>query len=250
MSALKDDGVSFYSRIAADFHASYETDPNRLERMRVWQHFLDRYAASARFAYDIGCGSGLLACELAGRGIETIGIDGAAGMLSIARQSAQARGLTNVSFREHRLPIVDTAGMRRANLVISSSAIEYLESIPDALRFLRNLLVESGVVIFSLSNRDSLSRGLVRLVHRLTGQPRYLSYLRHFMTVGEIKSALAAADLSYLEHAYFGGADRLNRLLRRCLSQRFANNMIIVVARKTSIGSDVPFVPQATSVQP
>ncbi len=250
MSVPKEDGVGFYSRIAPDFHASYESDPNRIERMRVWQEFFARYAASARSAYDIGCGSGLLACELAGRGIETVGIDGAEGMLSIARLSAQARGLTNVSFRQSRLPIVDTAGMRRANLVISSSAIEYLESIPEALRFLRSLLEDSGVVIFSLSNRDSISRGLVRLVHRLTGRPRYLKYLRHFMTVGEIKSALATADLAYLEHAYFGGADRLNRLLGRCLSQRFANNMIIVVARKTSIGTAAPIVPQETSRPP
>src|SRR5450432_4064324 len=131
MSAPVEDGVGFYSRIAPDFHASYATDPNRIERMRVWQHFFERYAPDARFAYDIGCGSGLLACELAGRGIETIGIDGAAGMLSIAQSSAKARRLTNVSFRHSRLPIADTAGLRAADLVISSSAIEYLESIPD-----------------------------------------------------------------------------------------------------------------------
>lgn len=253
MSAPIEDGVSFYSRIAPEFHASYDTDPNRIERMRVWQHLIDRYAPSTLFAYDIGCGSGLLACELAGRGIETVGIDGAAGMLSIAQLSAKARGLTNVSFRQCRLPILDTAGLRRAHLVISSSAIEYLESIPDALRFLRDLLEDSGVVIFSLSNRDSVSRSMVRMVHRLTGRPRYLSYLRHFMTAEEIKAAVDAAGLVCLEHAYFGGADRLNRLLRWCLPQRFANNMIIVVARKSSAasgGAGVPFARHRTSSPP
>ncbi len=238
MSAPIEDGVSFYSRIAPAFHASYGADPNRLERMRTWQHFLDRYATSALFAYDIGCGSGLLACELGRRGIETVGIDGAAGMLAIAERSARARGLTNVSFRQGRLPLADVAELRRAGLVISSSAIEYLESIPAALGFLRGLLEDSGVLIFSVSNRDSVSRGIVRMVHRLTGRPRYLKYLRHFMTVGELRSSLAAANLTYLEHAYFGGADRLNRLLRLCLPQRFASNMIIVVARKTSAMGD------------
>jgi SAM-dependent methyltransferase len=238
MSAPIEDGVSFYSRIAPAFHASYDADPNRLDRVRIWQYFLDRYATSALFAYDIGCGSGLLACELGGRGIETVGIDGAVGMLSIAERSARARGLTNVTFRQGRLPFADAPELRRASLVISSSAIEYLESIPAALRFLRGLLEDSGVLIFSVSNRDSVSRGIVRMVHKLTGRPRYLNYLRHFMTVAEIKRALAAADLTYLEHAYFGGADRLNRLLRVCLPQRFANNMIIVVARKASVVGD------------
>jgi predicted TPR repeat methyltransferase len=232
MSAPVDDGVSFYSQVAPDFHASYATDPNRLERMRVWTQFLDRYATRATFAYDIGCGSGVLACELASRGIETIGIDGAAGMLSIAQQTARARGLANASFIQHRLPIADTTRFRRAQLVVSSSAIEYLESMPVALGFLRELLDDGGVTVFSVSNRDSISRRLVRAVHRVTGRPRYLRFLRHFMTAQELQAAVSAAGLTYLEHSYFGAADRLNRLLGQIVEPRLASNMIIVAARR------------------
>jgi SAM-dependent methyltransferase len=232
MSVPTDDGVSFYSRVAPEFHASYETDANRVERMCVWKQFLDRYAVTARFAYDIGCGSGVLACELATRGIETVGIDGAAGMLSIAQCVADARRLTNLSFQQHRLPLPGTARLRRADIVVSSSAIEYLDSIPEALSFLRGLLDDGGVVIFSISNRDSLSRRLVRAIHSLTGHPRYLTFLRHFVTLEEIKAAVAAASLTYVEHAYFGRADRLNRLLGRFAAPRFASNMLIVAAHK------------------
>jgi 2-polyprenyl-3-methyl-5-hydroxy-6-metoxy-1,4-benzoquinol methylase len=234
------DGVSFYSQIAAEFHASYSSDANRLERLAVWRKFLDRYAAGTHFAYDMGCGSGVLSCDLAGRGIETIGIDGAAGMLSIATRTAQASGLANVSFRQQRLPVADIADWRRADLIVSSSAIEYLESIPEALRFVSNLLRDGGVAIFSVSNRDSLSRAMVRAVHAVTGRPRYLSFLRHFMTAEEIRAAVATAGLVYLEHAYFGGADRLNRLLGQCLPQRFATNMIIMAARKPTAAERWP----------
>jgi SAM-dependent methyltransferase len=240
MSAPVDDGVSFYSKIAPDFHASYASDPNRLERMQVWGQFLDRYAKGASFAYDIGCGSGVLACELAKRGIETVGIDGAAGMLSIAQRSAAAHSLSNVSFQQHRLPIADTAGLRRADLVISSSAIEYLDSIPAALAFLRSLLSDSGIALFSVSNRDSLSRKLVRLSHWVTGRPRYLKFLRHFMTLGEVKAEVEAAGLTYLEHAYFGRADRLNRLLSRWFAPRLASNMLLVVVRWDSPAQKPP----------
>jgi SAM-dependent methyltransferase len=232
MPVPPDDGVSFYSRIAPEFHASYEIDANRAERMRVWKQFLDRYATTAHFAYDIGCGSGVLACELATRGIETVGIDGAAGMLSIAQRVADARRLANVSFQQHRLPLPSTSKLRRADIVVSSSAIEYLDSIPEALSFLHGLLDEGGVVVFSISNRDSVSRRLVRAIHHLTGRPRYLRFLRHFMTLAEVKSAVAAANLSYLEHAYFGRADRLNRVLGYFAAPRFASNMLIVAARK------------------
>ncbi len=229
---MPENAVSFYSEVAPDFHASYQTDPNRRERMRVWDDFLNRYAKGARFAYDVGCGSGLLSCELAARGIDTIGIDGAPGMLAIAQQTARDRGLQNLSFQQHLLPVADTSGFRAADLVISSSAIEYLESIPDALRFLRALLLDSGVVVFSVSNHDSLSRKLARAVHRFTGRPRYLKFLRHFMTIEALRRDLADAGLRYLEHAYFGGADRLNRLLRGFLPPRAASNMIIVAARR------------------
>jgi ubiquinone/menaquinone biosynthesis C-methylase UbiE len=226
-----EDGVNFYSKVAPDFHASYSRDANRQERVRVWDEFLDRYARGATFAYDVGCGSGVLACALAKRGIESIGIDGASGMLAIARRTAVEQGLANLSFQQHRLPIADTSGFRAADLVISSSAIEYLDSIPQALRFLRNLTKESGFVVFSVSNHDSVSRKLVRTVHLLTGRPRYMKFLRHFMTVDEIKRDLAGAGLEYLEHAYFGGADRVNRLLSSFLPPRLTSNMIIVAAR-------------------
>jgi 2-polyprenyl-3-methyl-5-hydroxy-6-metoxy-1,4-benzoquinol methylase len=232
ISAPTDGGVDYYSRVAPDFHASYQNDPNRLERMRVWGEFLDRYAGHARFAYDIGCGSGILACELARRGIETVGIDGAAGMLTIAEQTAKSRSLSNVSFRQHLLPIADTQGMRRAQLVVSSSAIEYLDSMAGALRFLHDLLADEGTVVFSVSNRDSISRRIVRSVHRLTGRPSYLKFLRHFMTAEELAAATRAAGLTFLEHAYFGGADRLNGFLGAFLPQRYASNMIIVAARR------------------
>lgn len=228
-SAVKD-AVAFHSEIAAEFHASYQTHANRRERVRVWRGFLDRYARGARLAYDMGCGTGILTCELAARGIETIGIDGSEAMLNIARDTARNLGGAKVTFVQRMLPIPDTAAYARADLIISSSCIEYLESIPAALICFRELLEQRGVLIFSVSNHDSLSRKLVRSVNRLTGRPRYLGLLRHFMTAEEIRRDLEASGLVYLEHAYFAGADRFNRVLARFLPPQFTSNMIIVAA--------------------
>jgi SAM-dependent methyltransferase len=199
--------------------------------VHVWEDFLNRYTPGATFGYDIGCGSGVLSCQMAKRGIETIGIDGAAAMLAIAQETARKRGLSNLHFQQERLPIANITRFRQADIIISSSAIEYLDSIPESLRFLRNLLKETGVVIFSVSNRDSISRRVVRWVHRLTGRPRYLKFLRHFMRVRDIKMALSDTGLAYVEHAYFGSADGLNRFLGLFLPPRLSSNMIIVAAR-------------------
>jgi len=226
------DAVAFHSQIATDFHASYRDDPNRLERVRIWNALLDRYARNAKFAYDIGCGSGVLACNIAGRGIETIGIDGAAGMLRVSEQTSRDQSLTNISFQQHRLPIADTTGFRQADIVISSSVIEYLNSIPEALVFLRALLRPEGVLMFSVSNRSSVSRALVRWVHRLTGRPRYFGLLRHFMTIEDIQADLRVSGLTYVEHVYFGRSDRLNRALSGLVSPKYSSNMILVVAKR------------------
>ena len=232
MTATLTDAVSFYSGEAENFHESYKYDPNRLERLRVWGRFLDKYAGAAKHAYDIGCGSGILACDLARRGIETVGLDGAPAMLAIARDMARNAGFDNLTFQQHRLPVADTDGFNPADLVISSSAIEYLDSIHDALVFLRKLLRSDGVVIFSVSNRDSWSRAAVRLVHQISGRPAYIGLLKHFMTVQQIMQELEAADLTYLEHSFFANADRINQLLGRVLPPRMSSNMIIVAARR------------------
>jgi SAM-dependent methyltransferase len=232
MTSIHTDAISYYSTAAQSFHDSYRTDPNRLERLRVWKNYLDRYARGATFAYDIGCGSGILACELAERGIETIGIDGAPGMLAIGREAALRAGLRNLTFQQHSLPITNTREFRSADLIISSSALEYLDSIHDALVSVRDLLKPGGIVVFSVSNRDSWSRLAVRFVNKLTGRPRYLGLLKHFMTVEKISQELASAKLDYVEHAFFARADRINRLLGRFLPPRIASNMIIVVAQR------------------
>jgi SAM-dependent methyltransferase len=232
MSTTRMDAVAYYSGAAARFHASYSADANRQERLQVWRRFIDRFLSRATFAYDLGCGSGILACELARRGIETVGVDGAPGMLAIARRSAMDEGLGRAQFVEATLPIALPERWKTADAVISSSALEYLPSLPEALLSIRGLLRPGGMLVFSISNRDSLSRAIVRLVHRLTGYPVYFGLLRQFSTPERLKADLDASGFSYLEHAHFARADRITRLLAWLLPERRASNMIIVAARR------------------
>ncbi len=232
MSTAPADAISYYSQVAPSFHASYRADANRLERVQVWRSYIGRHVGRAGLAYDLGCGSGILACELAGRGLEVVGVDGAAGMLEIARQSATDQRLQTVRFEQHRLPIADALSWRKADSVISSSALEYLDSLPAAFASIRQLLRPGGTLVFSVSNRQSVSRMLVRMVHRLTGKPRYFGLLKQFRSVEQVRRELDEAGFDFLEGTHFACADRVNRLLGQVLPLRFASNMIIVAARR------------------
>ena len=232
MSTAPADAISYYSQAAPSFHASYQADANRLERVRVWRGFIARHVAASGLAYDLGCGSGILACELAHRGLEVVGVDGAAGMLDIARQSAAEQRLANVTFEQHYLPIENSRSWRSADSVISSSALEYLESLPEAFGSIRELLRPGGTLVFSVSNRQSVSRMLVRMVHRLTGRPAYFGLLKQFRTIDQVRQELDASGFDLLEGAHFACADRINRLLGQVLPLRLASNMIIVAARR------------------
>lgn len=224
--------VEFYSKTAQDFHASYKADPNRIERVSIWRNFIDRYANGIYSACDIGCGSGILACELARRGIKTFAVDGSPQMLAIARDIADGLGLSNIEFRQHYLPIENSVFMEKTDLVISSSVIEYLDSVRSSLISIGNLLNKNGTLIFSISNHESFSRKMVRVIHKYTGKPEYMKFLRHFMTLADIKSELANTGFDFIEYRYFGKADMINRLLSCFLPEKFSSNMIIVVAKK------------------
>jgi SAM-dependent methyltransferase len=231
-AASPTDAVAFHSEISSDFHATYKTDPNRKERIAVWRNLIARYVTPGKLAYDLGCGSGMVTCEIAPFAERIIAIDGAAGMLDIARKTLAERDFRNVDFMQIRLPPPRGHGLQAGEIVISSSVIEYLDSVEDALAFVRDILKPGGILIFSVSNRICLKRRAVRIVHRFTGRPRYFGLLRHFLSVEEVEAKLRAAGLELLDSEYFDGKDRINSLVGLFLPKKYAANLIVAVARR------------------
>jgi predicted TPR repeat methyltransferase len=225
--------VDFHTKIAEDFHDSYKADANRLERMQVWNDALGTYASDHYpLAYDIGCGTGRLTGEIALRADKVIAIDGAEGMLAIAERYLAQLGLLNTEFRHAMLPIADTAGMPPAPLVISSSVIEYVPDLEGAMAMLAKLMTPGGVLIFSMSNKHSLNRAVVRTVFRLTGKPEYFGHVIHFVDPAQLKTLVEGVGLQLVETRYFGGKDKLNRVLSALFPKRMSTNMVMAIARR------------------
>ena len=231
------DAVAFHSEIAPDFHASYDVDPNRMARTAVWRQYIAKYVTPGRLAYDLGCGSGMVTCEIAPYAQQVLAIDGSDSMLAIAKKTTAERGFANVAFRQSRLPIAAPHDLEVADIVISSSVIEYLDSVEDTLAFIRGILKPSGILIFSISNRDSFKRQAVKVFNRITGRPRYFGLLKHFLSVNDIREALEKTGFVLLDSTYFDGRDRFNRLLGSVLPEKHASNMILAVAQRVDAPS-------------
>lgn len=139
---------------------------------------------------DVGCGPGLLACEMAaavGAAGSVVGIDPSEAMLSLASGRAPQPGAGAVSFRAGEATALQFAD-RSFDVVTATQVYEYVRDLPSALgqagRVLRAggrlcvLDTDWGSVVWHASDPERMARVLIawdeHLVHphlprRLTG---------------------------------------------------------------------------------
>jgi SAM-dependent methyltransferase len=107
-----------------------------------------------RSVLDLGCGTGTLACELAGRGWRVTGVDASPAMLERARAKAAERGvdveILEGDIRKFR------AGGNYGLAVCFYDTLNHLMTNSDLLRALRSIhasLGDDGLLAFDVSNR-------------------------------------------------------------------------------------------------
>lgn len=105
-------------------------------------------------ALDIGCGTGELTCALARRGARTVGVDFAAEMIELCRQTARAEQLANVEFVEASIFDYDP-GDRRFDLIAANGFIEYISpaELTRLLEQCHRQLNDDGVLVVGSRNR-------------------------------------------------------------------------------------------------
>ena len=161
----------------SEFKALHEINPLRLD-------FIDRRAGlHGKRVLDVGCGGGLLAEAMAGRGAEVVGIDMAKAPLEVARLHLLESGL-QVDYR--RTPAEALAEeMPGAFDVVT--CMEMLEHVPDPASVIEacaTLAKPGGQVFFSTINRNPKSYlfaiiGAEYLLHLLPkGTHDYAKFIR------------------------------------------------------------------------
>lgn len=134
---------------------------------------------------DVGCGVGLLACELLGSGYEAYGSDIASSMVQRARERAEALGHRGrPRFRvcsESSLPFD-----RTFDAITAIGVFPYVQDAADFLALLSRHLVPGGILIASSLNRRGLYTYalLVRHLARLRPDAEWWAVWRNLWRTG------------------------------------------------------------------
>ncbi|KAF0102724.1 MAG: methyltransferase [Rhodospirillaceae bacterium] len=134
------------------------TDPrlaavyDRLNPPNAADHFyLDLVGDTPRTVLDMGCGTGWLACEMAGRGHLVTGVDPAPAMLDVARGRPGGRTVTWITSDAVRLALE-----ARFDLIVMTGHVFQVfledEEIAAALANLRRHLSPDGRIAFETRN--------------------------------------------------------------------------------------------------
>jgi 2-polyprenyl-3-methyl-5-hydroxy-6-metoxy-1,4-benzoquinol methylase len=225
--------VSYFGTNSAEFDALYGADPAFRQRYELFSKVLGRLELSSAVAIDAGCGSGVFSLLLAQRCARVVGFDAAAEMVARCEERRRELGVENASFFQARLPGVDRALLPQADLLLSSSVVEYLPELDETLALFAATLKPGGTLLLSMPNALSLSRVLARLRHRLTGRPEVYRFIKQFTTPGRLAKRLLPLGFALEQVHYFARATRVARVSQALrLPETFTDELFLVVARK------------------
>ncbi len=160
----------FYDKLSDSYERMTRFE-DRLERDKpTIRRIIDRFDIGS--ALDAGCGSGLHSILLAEEGVETIGIDLSARMISAARRHATERG-ANVAF--YQADFSQTSDVLDepvdALLCLGNSLPHILDSdeMERVLRAFRKSIRDGGTILAQLLNYDRVLERRDRIVgiHRV-----------------------------------------------------------------------------------
>lgn len=228
----EEDVIDWHTNVAVAFDAGYKHKADFKERLQVWSTLIERYSNPAFHVLDIGCGSGIFSKFAADKNATVTGVDASPEMIRLCNDKKLDSGIENVNFLQGNILSLDEMSLSKANLIICSSLLEYLEDIERGLDMLVSLLLEDGVLIISLPNRRSLFRKLEPVIYRITGRPKYYKYVKSVCTLEDISERLLARGLDITNKVYFSATPLLSKIFRKVGLARYSDNLFVVAARR------------------
>jgi 2-polyprenyl-6-hydroxyphenyl methylase/3-demethylubiquinone-9 3-methyltransferase len=185
----------------SEFRPLHQINPLRLD-------WIDRIAPLAgKRVVDIGCGGGILAEAMAGRGGDVLGIDLAGKALKVAQLHALEGAVERVDYREVSVEALAAEQPRSFDV---ATCMEMLEHVPDPSSVIRAsaaLVKPGGWVFFSTLNRNlkAFLLAIVGAEHVLRLLPRGTHEYAKFIRPSELarwcrESGLELSETRGLEY--------------------------------------------------
>jgi 2-polyprenyl-6-hydroxyphenyl methylase/3-demethylubiquinone-9 3-methyltransferase len=202
----------------SEFRPLHEINPLRLGWIESMQPL------SGRRVVDVGCGGGILAEAMAGRGAEVLGIDLARRSLKVAELHALESGAA-VRYEEIAAEALATREAGRFDVV---TCMEMLEHVPDpasTVRACASLVKPGGWVFFSTINRNpkSFLFAIVGAEYILRLLPRGTHDYAKLIRPSELATAARSAGLELQASCglTYNPLTRVYRLTERDLSVNY-----------------------------
>jgi 2-polyprenyl-6-hydroxyphenyl methylase / 3-demethylubiquinone-9 3-methyltransferase len=133
---------------------------------------------------DVGCGAGLLAPHVAGKGYRHVGLD----LITSALEQAATHGVLVVRADACALPLADGC----ADVVVAGELLEHVPDLPAAVGEICRVLRPGGLLVLDTLNATALSRLLaVTVAERIPGVPRGLHDPALFVDPAELVALCA-----------------------------------------------------------
>ncbi len=187
----------FWDRLARHWdkptEESEQTDTKVLARTRP-------YLKATDTVLDYGCAMGSVDLKLAATVRAIHGIDISSTMIAGAREAADARRATNVSFAKATI-FDESLGRESFDVVLAFNIFHLLEDVPEALLRIGELLKPDGLLISvtpCLGEKGTLPVRAVMLLVSLAGRLRLIPHVRRWK-IGELRESMGAAGLVTVE---------------------------------------------------
>ena len=224
--------LEWLSEVGAGFDDLYARSPNLKERFKIWKDLIRRYSSNEYRAVDLGCGTGVFTFLLAEFNREVEGFDGSEEMIAVCNKKLSVSGVKNIRFNVLDLNTMFASDIGElADLVISSSVLEYLYDLDTVLKEIVASIRYRGTLVVSVPNQYSLLRRLEPLSYLLFKKPAYAAYVKHKFTLSQLTECFRAHGLEMMEFQYYS-TSFLSSIFRPLGLSRLSEGLIVVVARK------------------
>jgi 2-polyprenyl-6-hydroxyphenyl methylase/3-demethylubiquinone-9 3-methyltransferase len=232
--------VEYYSKNAERFANAYSSNLGFRERYEIWCRLLDKYSSDKKSAIDMGCGSGAFTFYLASKRLQVTGIDASETMIELCKNEQSAQSIDNIQFHTAVIPHFRDLPLHKADLIISSSVLEYVENLEEALTVFHKLLNDDGVLIVSFPNANSLYRKYERWQFQMFKRPEYYRYVKNVVSAKDLELLSRSVGMSQLEVQYYAHDTIISRISRFLgFPPEYTENLFVSVFRKDRIDARV-----------